>query len=81
MADTFPATYLASVSMTAGSVATVATSRKDNKYSAIAPCFIPLAIETFGPIKFLSTLGDCLTAATDEPREASFLFQKISVLI
>ena len=88
VANTLAATYLASVSTTAGSVAEGAASRKDKKYSAIAQphVFVPLAIETLGPInfkglKFLSESGDHLTAATDDPREASFLFQQISILI
>ena len=48
------ATYLASVSMTAGSVAKGVASRKDNKYSVITQShvFIPLVIETLGPINF-----------------------------
>ena len=88
VADTLAATYLASARTTASSVAKGAASRKDNKYSAIAQShiFIPLAIETLGPInfkwlKFLSELGDRLTASTDDPRETSFLFQWISILI
>ena len=54
MADTLAAIYLSSASMTAGSVEEGAASRKDNKYSAIAQShvFIPLAIETLGPINF-----------------------------
>ena len=88
MADTLADTYLASASKTAESVTEVAASRKDNKYSVNAQShvFVPLATETLGPInfkglKFLSELGDRLTAATDDPREASFLFKRISILI
>ena len=88
MADTLVATYLASASPTAGSVAEGAASREDNKYSAIVQShvFLPLAIEIIGPInfkglKFLSEFRDRLTAATDDPREAAFLFQRISILI
>ena len=88
VADNLAATYLASTSATAGSVAKGADSRKNNKYSAIAQShvFVPLAIETLDPInfkglKFLSELGDRLTAVTDDPREALFLFQRISILI
>ena len=88
MANTLAATYIASASTTAGSVTEGAASRKDNKYSAIAQShiFVPLAIETLGPInfkrlKFLSELSDRLTAATDDPIEASFLFKRMSILI
>ena len=54
MADTLAATYLAFASMTAGSVAEEAASTKDNKYSATVQShvFVPLAIETLGPINF-----------------------------
>ena len=55
-------------------------------YIYIYSIFVPLFIETLGPInfkglKFLSELGDRLTATTDDLREASFLFQRISNLI
>ena len=88
MSHTLAATYLTSASTTAGSVAEGAASRKDNKYFAVAQShvFVPLTMDTLGPInfkglKFLSELCIRLTAATDDPREASFLFQRISILI
>ena len=87
VADMLAATYLASTSTTAGSVAEGAASIKNNKYSAIVQfhVLVPLAIETLGAINFkgltfLSELVDRLTAATGDPREASFLFHRISIL-
>ena len=70
MADTLAATYLASASTTAGRVAEGAASRKDIAQSHV---FVPLAIETLGPInfkglKFLYELGDRLTAPEDPNR-------------
>ena len=90
VADTLAATYLASASTTAASVAegATSTSREDKKYSAIAQShvFVPLAIETLGLInlkglEFLFEMGDRLTTAADDPRDASFLFQRISIVI
>jgi hypothetical protein len=45
-----------------------------------------LAIETLGPInaecqRFISELGHRITAVTDDPRETSFLLQRLSVAI
>ena len=74
--------------MAAGSVAEGASERKEAKYSAISQThiFVPFADETLGLInqkgvKFLSELANRLTIVTDDPREASFLFQRISILI
>jgi len=48
--------------------------------------FPPLAFETMGPInvvglEFISDLGQGISRVTDDPRETSFLFQRISVAI
>jgi len=48
--------------------------------------FVPFAVETMGPVgneatEFLSALGKRLTARSDDPRESTFLFQRLSVLI
>ena len=74
VADPLAANYLTTAITTAGSAAEGAASRKDNTYSAIAysHVFVPLFIETVDPInfkglKFLSELGDRLTATTDYP--------------
>ena len=86
--DTVAASYLNATSCTAGSAAEAAASRKEEKYAAISSnyLFFPLAFETFGPINqagcdFLSSLGHRLSLVTDDPRESSFLFQRLSVSI
>ena len=48
--------------------------------------FVPVAAETMGAINkdgvdFLSDLGRRITQSTDDHRESSFLFQRLSVLI
>ena len=48
--------------------------------------FAPLAIETFGPIcaegqAFIRELGKRISAATSDPREAAFLFQRVSIAV
>jgi len=86
--DTVAASYLNSTASCAGSAAEAAASRKEEKYAEIAAQyhFIPLAFETFGPINqagcdFLSSLGHRLSLVSDDPRESSFLFQRLSVAI
>ena len=86
--DTVAASYLNATSHTAGSAAEAAASRKEVKYAAISTnyLFFPLAFETFGPINqagcdFLSMLGNRLSLVSDDPRESSFLFQRLSVSI
>ena len=85
-ANTPAAIYLSSATTTAGSVAGGAALGKDTDHSAIAPSdvFVPLAFETLGQINFrglkiLSELDGRLSAAAADPREASFLFQYISI--
>ena len=86
--DTIASSYLKSTSITAGSAAELAASRKEEKYvdMAITHIFAPLAFETLGPIcskalVFLKELGHRLTLATDDKRETVFLFQRLSVAI
>jgi len=48
--------------------------------------FQPVAIETLGPLNasalnFLSEVGRRLTSLSGDPRETSFLFQRLSILI
>src|SRR5688572_33506144 len=71
-----------------GRAAESASDRKDTKYAELARSytFMPLAFETLGPIcnkaiDFLSELGRRIGALTGDPREGSFLFQRISVAI
>ena len=48
--------------------------------------FVPIAVETMGAInsdglEFLGDLGRRITQVTDDIRESSFLFQRLSLLI
>ena len=48
--------------------------------------FVPLAFETLGPMNhaakmFLIKLGKRLACASDDPRESSFLFQRLSMIV
>ena len=86
--DTVAASYLNATSACAGSAAEAAAKRKEEKYAAISATyhFFPLAFETFGPInhvgsEFLCSLGQRLSLISDDPRETSFLFQRLSVSI
>src|SRR6218665_1991463 len=66
----------------------VAEVKKTKKYQDLLKThhFIPLAMETLGPINetgltFVADIGRLLTQATDEARETSFIFQRTSVTI
>jgi len=68
--------------------AEAAAQRKEIKYAEIAQThlFCPLAFEKMGPInvvglELISYLGHQISRVTDNPREISFSFQRISVAI
>jgi hypothetical protein len=88
VADTTAASYLASTSVSAGSAAELAASRKESKYVDLSQHyeFVPVAIETHGSfsasaLSFLKELGRRLTVETSDIRETSFLFQRISIAL
>ena len=67
--------------------AETASIRKKSKYSSLPReyLFQPVAIETLGPlnasaVNFLSEVGRQLTSLSGDPREISFLFQRLSML-
>jgi hypothetical protein len=85
---TTAASYLEASSTTTASAAEAAAKRKEDKYVDISHThlFFPIALETLGPInqagmEFLSLLGHRLSLVTDDPRETSFLFQRLSIAI
>jgi hypothetical protein len=58
------------------------------KYASIAAShiFTPIAVETVRPLnivaaEFLAYLGSRISAISEDQRETTFLFQKLSVLI
>jgi hypothetical protein len=70
----------------AGAAAESASRKKVLKYSDISSThsFIPIAIESLGPVNedaitFLSALGKRLSEVSGDPREAFFLFQRLSI--
>ena len=79
--DTLAMSYLSTSSTDVDSAAKAAAVRKRVKYSAISSShiFIPVAVETFGPINeagdsFLAQFGKLLSSKSDDPRE-TFLAQ------
>jgi hypothetical protein len=86
--NTLAESYLSSTSVTACKAAEIAAARKDEKYIMLSAnhIFVPVAFETLGPIgskatNFLYELGRRLNIVTNDPRESSFLFQRLSVAI
>src|SRR6218665_3404237 len=86
--ETLATSYLQATAATAGAAAEIADARKTKKYQDLLNThhFIPLSMETLGPINetgitFVADIGRLLTQATDEGRETSFIFQRLSVTI
>jgi len=80
--------YVAGASREAGSAGEFAAARKEDKYSSIDGRYLfePIAIETLGVYstsarQLLSVLGRKSSQSSREVREASFLFQRCSVLM
>jgi len=62
------------------------TAQHNNNNNAITHTFVPVAVESMGPLgheasEFLNDLGWRLSLTTDNARETSHLFQRVSVLI
>jgi len=79
---------MAMSSARAASAAEAAATRIDNKYIEISRVhlFYPIALEIMGPINqvgqdSISELGRRISSSTDDPRETSFLFQRLSVAV
>ena len=78
--------YIQMTSTTPGSAAELAASRKITKYADLPAThnFVPIALESLGPInrsgrEFISELGRRVTAATGDPLETTYLFQRLSI--
>ena len=79
--DTLAESYLLTTSSSSGVAAEGAANRKELKYQSLSNTHtsIPLAFETFGPIKskgvvFLNQLGHRPAVSTGDTRETSFFF-------
>ena len=88
VADTTAASYLQSTSVSAGSAAESAATRKQAKYAELTQRyeFVPIAIESHGSYSksatdFLSELGRRLSTITSDPRETSHLYQRLSIAL
>jgi hypothetical protein len=86
--DTFSATNVCHSAVDAGFAATKAEEAKVVKYAALASSYIiqPVAFETSGVIgpsttRFLRDIGGRLALRRNEPREAEWLTQRLSLAI
>ena len=86
--DTFASSHLNLSTVIAGSAASEAEVKKQNKYRSLSHdyIFVGVGVETSGVLgkqaaQFLKNLGRKLIAATGEPRSSSFLLQRISIAI
>jgi len=86
--STLADSYLHASSHSAGGAAEIAPVRKESKYSLLPSDFIfqPVAFETLGTLNssgydFLCEVGRRLSVVSGDPRETSFLFQRLSILI
>jgi len=84
--DPYADSHLADTATTAGAAADKAASNKEAKYRQLANShiFIPVAIETAGTwniraVELVQELGRRITAVTEDTRETTYLFQRLSV--
>ena len=88
VADITPASYLPSISISAGSAAKLAAVRKQTKYANLAQRneFVLIAVESHGTYcmtvtAFLADLGRRLSAVTSDAKETAHLFQRLSIAL
>jgi len=86
--STLADSYVHLSSQSAGGAAEAAANRKTHKYTDLPATHIfqPLAFETHGAthssaLDFLNAVGGRSAAESGDPRETSFLWQRISILI
>ena len=84
--DLLAPSYLSAISLP-DSKAEAAAAWKRSKYAAITltHIFVPVAVETLGRVnaeglRFLDQIGDRLSGVTGDPRDSSFLYQRLSVI-
>jgi hypothetical protein len=84
VADTVAESYLSitSTTVTAGAAAAAAAQRKTVKYTVLMQhhLFVPIAIETFGPIcdesqHFIREIGKRISSVASDLRGTAFIFQ------
>jgi hypothetical protein len=86
--DTLCKSYVPATAKNSGAAAARAEKKKTDLYAQLPSQyqFVPFAVETLGPIgeaaqKFIRELGGRLRATTGEPRETTWLIQRISLAI
>ena len=86
--DTLAASYVALTSSCPGRAAESAAARKLEKYRDLAGGYevVPVAFETLGPVdqggaSFIDGIGNMIARVSGDPRESSFLWQRISVAL
>ena len=84
--NTLVACYIQTTSITAGGASEIAVTHIKDKYTALSINYdlIVMALKSLGPLNtktysFLRELDRRLTIASEDPRETSFLLQRISV--
>ena len=86
--DTYTDSHLADTTTTTGAAADKAASSKELKYWHLANShiFVPVAIESartwnHQAVQLVQELGRQMTAVTEDTREATYLFQRMSVAL
>jgi len=83
--DTYADSHLADTATTAGAAADKAASNKEAKYRQLANShiFVPVAIETWNnrAVKLVQELHRRMTGVTEDTRETTYLFQRLSVAL
>jgi len=86
--QTLAASYVSQSAVQAGSAAAAASDRKIAKYSNLSSShlFLPVAVETLGALaddghRFIQEIGRRAALSTADPRETTFLYQRISIAI
>ena len=88
MFDTLGNAYIQQSAITGASAAETAAAKQIAKYSSLenSHLFYPVALETLGPmcntgLEFMIDIGRKMSETTNDPRETSFLFQRLSVAV
>jgi hypothetical protein len=86
--DTLAASHLPDTCLSAGAAANNAAAKKSSKYAALhhSHFFVPVAVETLGAwncdgLNFIKDLGRRMSIASQDPRETTFLLQRISIAV
>ena len=86
--DTLAQSHLPKTSCVSGAAAEDASLRKIAKYTGVRQRydFVAIAVETLGPmnedgVNFLLEIGRRLSSISGDPRETSFLLQRVSVTL